>query len=181
MTQRQIIGVTLRLLGRTDVANIMDQSGVLNTENGEMVTTLIYCFNAVEDELARNYLPLKASEEMFSDSGDFMYKDFGHTPVTIKRVICGGEDIKFEVFPQFVRAGVNKATVVYDYAPKKKGLSDESDFGYRIVSLGMAAEYCLINGEVEAAGLWEKKYREAIDAAQSRLPVCGNIPPRRWV
>ena len=45
----------------------------------------------------------------------------------------------------------------------------------------MLDKHHLINGEVEASEAWEAKYRREIDRVQNKLPVCGQIPPRRWV
>ena len=185
MKVRDVITAALRLLGRAELAEAVAAKVILTGEFAETVNTLLYCFNAVEDELARKYIPLNASETMVSPDGDFYYKGFEHSPVTVKRVICGGEDIKFEVFPLFLRAGVEKVTVVYEYAPAKKFIDGESDFGAEVgerrMALGAAAEYCLINGEVEAAEIWENKYRSEIDSVQNKLPVCGSLPRRRWV
>lgn len=185
MEVKEVIISALNVLGRSGLAEKLSAGSALVGEEAEIADTLLYCFNAVEDELARKYVPLTAKEELTSYTGRFNYSDFSRPPVKIKGVYSGGEAVEYELLPQYIAANAVKITVEYEYAPSKKKLDGVSDFncevsGY-LMALGIAAEYCLINGEIEAAGLWEKKYREQIDFAQSKLPHGGSIPPRRWV
>lgn len=185
MVVKDIIISALNIIGRYELAEKLSTGVVTDAEGKETVNTLLYCFNAVEDELARNYIPLNTKEEVTSPDGDFNYVRFKHTPVRIKKVFADGKEIEYEVFPKYLRADAKRITVEYDYAPFKKQLENESEFcidaGENMLSYGCASEYFLINGEIEAAELWEKKYRQAIDGLQRSLPVGGYIPPRRWV
>ncbi len=185
MLVKDVIISALNILARTDLSEALSEGGIPEGEGGETVETLLYCFNAVEDELARRYVPLSAKEELRSYLGKFKYSDFSHSPVKIKRVLVGGKEADYEQTPQYIAVNADTVTIEYEYAPSKKTLDGTSDFktevGERLMALGMAAEYCLINGEIEASELWEKKYRERIDEVQRALPSGGNIPPRRWV
>lgn len=185
MQVKELIISALNILGRGELAELLSVGGELDGEGLETVNTLVYCFNAVEDEIARKYLPLTAKEDLTSANGKFSYTNFSHSPVKIKSVLSGGAAVEYQLLPQYIAVNAKKITVEYGYAPSKKQLDGTSDFGAeagsRMFALGMAAEYCLINGEIEAAELWEKKYRDAIDAAQSALTAGGVIPPRRWV
>lgn len=175
----------LTLLGRCELAGKLSAEQELDASEQETVDVLLYCFNAVEDELARKYITLTAKEDLRSVTGKYYYTDFSRPPVKIKCVLIDGKQAAYQMFTQYLQADSVKITVEYEYSPVKKGLDGVSDFGAdvgeRLFSLGMVAEYCLINGEIESAELWEKKYREAIDYNQSLLPAGGTIPPRRWV
>ena len=185
MQVSDVIISALNLLGRNELSKALSENAELDEEGTETVNTLLYCYNAVEDELARKYVPLNAKEDLTSYSGKFYYKDFAHPPVKIKRVLSGGNEIDYQLLTEYMAVNATKITVEYEFAPSKKQLDGVSDFGLEIsehlLALGMAAEYCLINGEIEAAELWESKYRSQIDFAQSRLPSCKSLPPRRWV
>lgn len=185
MEVKDVIISALNILGRGELATKLSQNNELDEEGAETVNTLLYCFNAVEDELARKYMPLSTAEDLTSHSGKYYYTDFAHTPVKIKRVLANGKEIGFTLLTEYMSVNASKITVEYEFAPSKKQLDGTSDFGLEIsenlIALGIAAEYCLINGEIEAAELWEKKYRSRIDFAQSRLPSCRSLPPRRWV
>ena len=185
MKVKDILISALKILGRADTAETLSTGGKLSEEESETVDTLLYCFNATEDELARKYVPLYYKEMISSPDGEFDYELFTYAPIKINKVLVDGEEIDFEVYPFYMAADAKKITVEYRYAPTKKKLDGWSDFGGEVgeylLALGAVSEYCLINGEVEAAELWEKQYRREIDSTQRELPSCKSIPPRRWV
>ena len=58
------------------------------SENGKAETEkLLHCFNLVENELALDYLPLYAEEEIENISGAVYYSEFSKRVVRILRVI----------------------------------------------------------------------------------------------
>ena len=66
--------------------------------------------------------------------------------------------------------------------PKEPG--DEGEFGgpvsARLLSFGVAREFCLSRGMFEEAKLWDSRYRAAVRAAD--LPRRAlSVRPRRWV
>ena len=185
MKVKDIIASALKLLGRADLVSALSSVSNADKEGQELINTLLYCFNAVEDELARHYIPLRAKEEMQSADTLFYFNSFGHNPVSIKRVTADGKKVKFAIFATYMQVDAKEITVEYEYAPERKELSGECDYGAEVgeylIALGMAAEYSLINGEAEFASQWESKYRERLDKVQRTLPVCEKIPPRRWI
>ena len=185
MKVKDIIASALNLLGRADLVPALTFILKADKEGQELINTLLYCFNAVEDELARHYIPLTAREEMSSSDTRFYYNTFGHNPVNIRRVTVDGEKAKFEIFATYMTVNAKKITVEYEYAPTGKVLDDSSDYGADVgeylFALGIAAEYYFINGEAEFASQCENKYRERLDKLQRTLPACEKIPPRRWV
>ena len=181
-----VITTALTLIGRHNLVDfVTDPSNALDEDAGEVIETLLYCFNAVEDELARKYIPLVAEEQMCSADMRFFYSGFQHFPLKIKRVSADGKYIPFKVLAKYLETGAEKVTVEYEYAPSRKTMEDSSDYesevGEHLIALGIASEYCIINGEAEMADRWEKKYRDKLDEVQRKLPVCASIPPRRWV
>lgn len=185
MKVKDVIISALGLLGKGAIACKLNGNETLDAGEQEVVDTLLYCFNSVEDEVARKYIPLCRSDKINSSTGDYYFTLFLRSPVHIKKVYSDGAAVSFKVYPQYISAVSGTVTVEYEYAPTKKNLQGTSDYGAEVgeylFALGTASEYCLINGEIEMSELWEKKYRSAIDGAQSRLPSCKNIPPRRWI
>ena len=186
MKVKDIIASALRLIGRAElIRDISDPLWSDYEDAEEVIETLLYCFNAVEDELSRKYIPLIASEEMLSPDTKFSYSDFQHCPLKIRSVTVDGKKAVFEIFPKFMQVSAKKIFTEYEYVPKRKKVADDSDYGDDVgeylIALGMASEYSVINGEAEMADIWEKKYRTRLDEVQRMLPVCACIPPRRWV
>lgn len=186
MTIRDILISALRRIGREDIADETERGGTPDGEAGDVVQTLLYCINATEDELARYYFPLKCTETLYSNEDKiFNFSEFLHTPVKIFGVKSGGREIEYELRTNCLAADAKSIEVTYGYAPAKKTLADNSEFGDigdgNITALGAAAEYCLICGESALAEVWETRYREAIDRARKNCNWCAYIPPRRWI
>lgn len=184
MKVKQIVADAMQAVGRSDAAELY-AADAADGETERLAYTLLFCYNAVADELARCYFPVTASEEMSSSNGKFAFSSFGHTPVKILRVTSGGKSVDWQTVPGYLCTSEKKITVEYRYAPDKAKEEDEFFYpdgavGERIFVCGMASEYFLIGGEVESAELWENKYRNEIDR-RAPLRTCATVPPRRWV
>ncbi len=186
MKVKDIIARALRITGRADVADALDSDAERTADGEEAVKTMLYCFNAVENELARSYFPLIYSEEVVAVSGRVSFADFTYCPVKITSVKSGGKPLKYTLNPQYISADAEAVSVEYWYTPAQKDIDGDSAYdgtevGELLVAYGAASEYCLINGESAAAELWESKYREAIDGSRRTHRRKHYIPPRRWV
>ena len=186
MTVKDVIVYAFKLLGRDDVAaNILNEAE-LDKESTEKKETLLYCYNAVEDELARYYFPLTETQRLSSNSGKYSFDDFKYRPIKILSVKADGKSVKFSVNTKYLACAEKDVTVEYRYAPDKKQLSNVSEYdGYAVneslIAAGILAEYCLISGAVQASRSWESRYREQIDKAQKKNRTPLSVPPRRWV
>lgn len=186
MKVKNVIVMTLKILGRNQLAEKLSEDGELDGGEKDTVNTLVHCFNAVEDEVARSYIPLCTSQTMRSPDKMFLFSQFEHTPVRITGVTADGAAVDYKLFPAYIKAEAPQITVEYDYAPSVKDIDGVSEFncavGSYLFACGAAAEYCLINGEIQAAEIWESKYRQEIERVQRKSVTSGGyIPPRRWV
>jgi hypothetical protein len=185
MTVKEIIKDAMRLVGREDAAE-KAYTTYEDEETKRMEHTMLFCCNAVLDELARGYFPVKTTEKMTSDTGRFAFENFAKKPVKILKVKRGERKIGWHILPEYLQTDAGEVTVEYEYVPEKYEADDEFNYpdgevGERLVCLGMAAEYQLICGEVESAGCWEERYRAEIDKLLSCHTVKERIPPRRWL
>ena len=146
---------------------------------------LLQCFNHVENELALDYLPLTEEEETYSSTGVLFFADLSRAAARILRVEDEkGNSLKFRLFPDHLQTQAGKLKVIYAYAPEEKTMDGESDYqtevSERLFIYGMAAEYAIENGLFEEAGIWDRKYKDAISAAYKATPN-KKIASRRWV
>lgn len=183
MKVNEIIDDCLRLVGRSDVAELTEP---YEDEPKRMRYTLLFCFNAVMDELARGYFPIRFEEEMFSSTKRFAFTSFKKAPIKIVGVSSGGRSVKWRILPEYLSCDRTEITVEYEYVPAKCGEEDEfvyPDYAVSatLVEYGMAAEYLLICGDVQGSAAWESKYRGEIDRLLSLQTVRRRIPPRRWI
>lgn len=174
-------------VGRRDVANLIESGTTPEGESAEAAETLLYCYNAVEDEIARCYIPLKTREKLSSSNGVYRFSAFTYVPIKISCVTdADGRDVKYTAGNSFIECGERIIYVEYEYSPQKKELDDDCAFTLeqttvRMIAAGTAAEYCLINGEVRLAECYECVYRQEIDGVRRRAVSQLKFPPRRWV
>ncbi len=145
---------------------------------------LLHSFNVVENELAMDYLPLYAEDEIVTASGSVFYTVLTRKPVRILGVKDGnGNSLFYQVFPEYVKAQVGKVRIRYTYMPNEKTLYDQSDYhlqaSERLLALGVAVEYCLSRGMFEDANVWDKKYKQALKSAYKGYPSVV-LRTRRW-
>lgn len=182
MTVKEIILATAYELGIGEELNAYF-SGTSNDAEAE-AKSLLKCFNLVENEVALDYLPLLAEEELESDTGVIYYSSLSREAVRVLAVRDEwGNEIPFTIFPEYLKTQPSKVLVRYTYLPKEKAFESKSDFtlnaSVRLLSYGVAAEYALANGLFEEAAVWDKKYKDAIKAAYCSKPP-RRIRSRRW-
>ena len=169
MKVKNILIRTLKYAGREDAADALSKGEAETC--ADAVETALYCFNAVEDEVARNYCPLVKEESLLNVSGNFAYSEFSRVPTRILSVKSGGKEVKYTQTAE----GIKSDRVVIDVRCEFFGeWADE-----KLFAAGAASEYCLINGDVGQADYFEGIYRSRIDAL--RIKGLAAFPPRRWV
>ncbi|MCD8372632.1 MAG: hypothetical protein LUD27_04960 [Clostridia bacterium] len=175
----------LQLLDRADIAEAYE-GGTLTEEHTRTVYALLHCYNSVEDELARTFFPLEKEEEVTAEDGKFYFTSLAYTPVKILSVLSGGKPVKYRLTPQYIQTNAVNLQIKYRYAPDAKAMDDESDYDGRTVSCrmlayGVAAEYCLIQGDIAESESFESRYKTAIDGVRKLSPARRYILPRRWI
>lgn len=185
MKVKDIMITALNYIDRGDISAALADGLTLSDEQSSVVKTMLFCCNAVENELARHYFPLENTQELISTTGNYAYTAFTYNPVRIIEVTQNGKPAAYTINPTGLRSDSGKITVRYKYVPSKKSIDGDSAFdGMRVdealIAAGAASEYCLLNGEISLAELWESKYRIRIDRAMKNFTGL-SIPPRRWV
>lgn len=191
MKVKDILMTALRYVGREDLVSALSEADseediIIEREQRQVLEALLCCFNSVEDELARCYIPLETEENLSSATGVYNYADFSLRPVKIIAVKSGGKPVKYSLTALSLITGCTEITVEYGYAPLKKGVFDDSAFSSvfaneKLIAAGTAAEFCLIDGEAQLAKTWESVYRAEIEKVQRTYLSGLNLPPRRWV
>ena len=185
MLVSDIVKTALSLVGREDAAAAID-GGEYEADSSllQAVRTMLYCANAVEDELARGAFPLEREEVLNAVNGRIYYVNFYRTPVKILSVKSGDKKIAYKMSLEYLETNGRNPTIKYIYCPEKKELDGESEYdgypvGERLLAYGAAAEYCLIEGAFEEAENWEKRYREEVERVRP-FDKRGYIPSRVW-
>ena len=184
MTVKEILLAAANELGVGEKVEAYLAGKSTDTEGETIAKALLRCFNLVENEVALDYLPLLAEEELETEMGVVYYSALSREAARVIGVWDEwGNSASFTLFPDYLKTQPQKVLVRYTYLPKEKSFDDESDFvlnaSVRLFAYGVAAEYALASGLFEEAALWEKKYKDAIKAAYSSKTV-RRIRSRRW-
>ncbi len=188
MKVRNVISLAAANLGREDlVARVEDCAA---EPFGELAS-LLRCYNLVENEVALDYFPLKTEEnfaaEQFASAGVLPYREFSFAPVEILSVKGeSGLPLSYTgspaelLFPKNAR----RLHISYTYSPKEKEWGDDvevsAQVSARLLSYGVCCEFCLANGQYGEAATWEKKFRDALRAANVRHKKL-TVRSRRWI
>lgn len=185
MKVKEVMALAAANLGRDDLIAAIDD--LRGDPSGEL-QTLLRCYNLVENELALDYLPLKYEDTVELVAGKAPYSAFSFAPVAVTNVISNGRDAAFAVRPDCVVPQVDgcekTVQVRYCYSPAEKGVEEDGSFSGRVsarlLSYGVACEFCLTQGKFDEAKLWEGRFQDAIRAANIvRRKLKMRV--RRWV
>ena len=182
MTVKEVLLTAAFELGMADgVQAYLDgtsQAGKADTER------LLTCYNLVENELALDYLPVTAEDEVLTDTGVVYFTELAKRVVRIVRIVdAWGNETPFTLFPEYVKTQPGKVKIAYTYVPNEKELDGECEHtryvSAGLMAYGIAAVYSLACGLFEDAAVWDKKYKDAIAAAYRARPKA-KITSRRW-
>ena len=181
MTVREIVDLAaeeLRIAKETtDYFNGSSTAGQAKAE------LLLTCYNLVENELALDYFSL-TKEESVSSSGKVLFTALKNSPVRILKVTdSNGQDLAYTLYPSYIEVRRGNVKISYVYTPNVKAIDEECDFSgnvsARLMAFGIAAEYCMATGSFEESALWDKKYKDAIEAIREKSKG-GRMALRRW-
>ena len=183
ITVKEVLLASAKMLGLDGATKYLDgttQDAASKLEAEE----LLRCFNIVENEVALDYLPLHAETEIDSQTGVVYYTQLPSAIVRVLRVRdAWGNSVAFKLFPNYLKTQSGRVTISYTYAPAQKAIADNSDFAVqasvRLFAYGVAAEYTLSAGMFEDSAVWDKKYKDAIEAAYASRPS-RVLRSRRW-
>ena len=181
ITVKDVLLLCAKMLNLTDaVSDLTSGAGAQNVD----VQELLRCFNVVENEIALDYLPLHAEQEVNTKTGEIKYTALHKNVVGVLRVRDeSGKSIPFKLFPDQLKTQSGKIVITYTYAPEEKTLTDECEcriqVSKRLLAYGIAAEYAFAQGMFEEAAVWDKKYKDAIEAANCKKPS-HILRSRRW-
>lgn len=184
MKVKDIVALAAENIGREDLAETL--ASLTEEPTGEL-KTLLRCYNLVENEVAIDYFPPKREESVLPVNGAVAFSSLSRIPVEICRVRnAEGEDVRFELHPSslLLPEGTGAVTITYAYSPVNKGYADECEFqgkvSARLLSFGVAGEFCLTSARYSEAAIWQKRFQDALRAADYHKRRI-TVRARRWV
>lgn len=180
---KEVILTASELIGADGLAKSVEKG----SSSSEELSLLLKCFNLVENEVALDYFPLKSRETLSPSGGSIAYTAFAEAPIRVLKVTdSAGRSLPFDLFFDHIdlRGYPRAVEVTYAFAPRTKALADNSDYAgkisARLLAYGVATEYLLATNRYSEAAAFEKKYREALRAANEPGRKL-TVRARRWV
>ena len=183
MLVQEVIALAAETLGRTDLAEAL---AALEGEPEGDLKSLLRCYNLIENEVALDFFPLKATERFSPEEKKISYARFAFAPVHILKVTDASDmPMSFTVMPtHLVVPTAGEAEVTYAYAPPEKSLKDETAFSdkisARLLAFGVASEFCITNRQFSEGAMWGRRYRDALRAAGIYRRTL-SVRSRRWI
>ena len=148
-------------------------------------TQLLTCFHLAECALALDYIPLYAEDELLSATGRLEFSAFSHAPVRIIDVKDWDDvSIPYTLYPKYLKSDAGHVKVTYTYTPDLKSCEDDSDFAMltspHILVYGTLVQYCLANGMVQEAAIWDKKWKDSVEYL-NQTKKCKRLGSRTWL
>lgn len=189
MIVRDVLKNAITYLGLSDLLSTTTFSGSLTpTEQQEIeINTLVACCNLVVNEVASEYITLKNSVNLTSNTGIIYYSQISDKVIVdILKVIKNGVELKFECLPDKLKTESGNLIVEFAYQPNlNMTISSTIDFNNfklneRVLAYGVVAEYCFINGRYDDAAIWDNRFKTSLNNInRPRREV--KIKQRLWI
>ena len=161
MTLKDILSAALTYMGMD--ADVLEGESPLQDDE---VKLLVRCVGFTLDEIAAEYLPLTACEQLEASGKSIAYSAFALQPLRIKKVSREGKTQDFVQRVDCVQVACDGAfEVEYSYLPPHpSALTDGAltalPLPAKTVALGVCSQYCLITGRYEQSGVFSGMFSE---------------------
>ena len=165
---------------------INDVSDFIDEETKRKIRYLCSCVDVVANEIACEYFPIQRTEKALAKNKRIEYADMGECVVEIRYVKRDGQKVNYNLYTTYI--GVDEDgwyEVCYYYSPKSfSGNLEENIDLYgritpRIVGIGAVAEYCLAFDRFDEAISYDKTFKDALIAVETRRQA-RRVKGRRW-
>ncbi len=182
MILRDALKYAVLYLGYDDVIDISNKD--VTEKTNKDVRTLVRCANLTYTELICEYLPIYKKEKIRFTNGYFPFSELEDSIANIYSLKKGVENVKYSADATGIYSDDTEAELVYGVMPTQVGLDGVLDIDGRIspkvFSLGVCAEFCMINNLFEESVAFEKRYKDSLNEMLRKKTEI-RIKPRRWL
>lgn len=191
MTVKDVIIEAAYLVGEDEFAVALSGDGVTADDGNaaagaldeEKYAAFIRCYNLTLHETAIDYLPIRKTVNTVGGKTEF--SSLGFSVLRVEGVYDkDGAELPYKVFPTHIVTPLTDVTIVFAVLPPD--CAEDDGFAYdktrvskNIFALGVASEYCFLNGRYTEADNFAKKFRAAVNVAPT-LKGGRMKPAKRW-
>lgn len=158
----------------------------ISTQTQKEFDKLLYALNLVVVEILSEYVEVVTEENIVFENNLFDISCLANDLNRVHNIVKNNKKIDFKLLADKIKAQVDgEVAITYSYYPKKLVVTDSLNFlnskiSLKTLALGVASEYCFINGFFDDAKIWEERFEKAL---KGNLKMLGkvNLPNRRWI
>ena len=189
MTFDQCIRVALTYIGDAQLKRYYDLNGIddmLDVENSRKIGVLVECCDIIVNQIACEFCHLTTAETLTATAKMILSESLSEDAVEILSVKRAGKEVPFRVSGNAIKLPDDgEYEITYTYAPKRITRADTvlpffgSSVTPRVIGIGMAAEYMMINGFNDEALALDDLFTRAMKQIED-APENSRMPQRRW-
>lgn len=185
MNTIDIIKIACDFTGNEEISVKLDERSSLTESEQKVVDALVKCLNLVQNEVATEYIPLEAIEEVKAVDLKVPYSAFSKKPIAVIFAKDSfGRNLRFRTFSDYLMVYAPRAKVKYHYMPDEitsvEGELAQPLLPMRIYAYGVAREYFLLQTLGDDADIWEVRFKDSLSIfARKKQEV--RLPCRRWL
>lgn len=182
MNINDVIKIIANLLQLNNLIDAdLDSYDTLDAQTQKDINLIVSSTNEVLSDIATDYFPLKATEQIIVSNGSFDLKNLSHDFHKLLSVeTTDFYDVEMETLK--IKNGSYKLT--YSYLPEVLELGDDIEVDKRVtiyaLCFGVCAEFCLVSGNYAESEMWNSKYQNAINVCKRSLKM-PELKHRRWL
>lgn len=158
----------------------------IGSETQKEFDKLLYALNLVVVEIISEYAEVITEEEIEFKNNCFEITKLSKALNRVYNIVKNKNNVEYKIFGDKIKADTEgNATIVYSYYPDKLQSLDNLGFlnskvSLKTLALGVASEYCFINGFFDDAKVWEERFEKSLQGNLKKLGKV-NLPNRRWL
>ena len=182
MNVNDVIKQVATYLQLTNVMSADLTSESLDPQTQKDVNLIVSSINQVLSDIATEYVPLIASEEIEVQNCEF---DLTTLSNAFHKLISVQTSKEYSLNFETLKIANGTYTIEYSYLPQIVKTGDEIDgFDTKLtvfsLSYGVAAEFCTISGNYSEAEMWNSKFENAMEAV-AKPHRTFELKKRRWL
>ena len=189
MLAKNVIKNVATYLNLTNLLNsvFLDGDNQPTKQDEAEINTLLSCLNLVINQVATEYINLKNKIKISSISGKIYYSALSsNVVVDVLTVTKNGSPVRFEVCADHIKTVSGDLEVEFVYQPSScSSVLSNIDFenfkiNERVLSYGVVAEYCFLNGNYDDAAIWDNRFKNSLsNLNRARREI--KIKQRLWI
>ena len=185
MKLKEVIKCACTIIGLDDLLSSIE-SETISQDQQKMIDMLVDYFNKVQEEIATEFMPVLASENLKRANT----LDFSDLDKQILDVIYlkdkNKRKVSYELFVDHLKFDGEIEEIVYSFIPDEVGFNDDILFlvPKRVYAYAMAREYYLFEGLLDKATDFEQRFKNSVKQIMSKDKArftASYMPKRLWL